>query len=265
LSERRGFLFLVLNIAMSESEVAWELSGPGATLKCGQLEAYARCDNEGLDLLVSKWRDQAIPGVSVLCSAGPAQCAGQLDVAERYVRGTDLVATCRPVGEYRIAPQIYWRASFHAALNAARIEMVLSAQTDLLDSGPAWSIHSFIRGAELFYTCLHPEPIFANITRAARDFALRAASAEHLFVFRLASLGISYAQMVHPTDFASAEVAMDEDQPLVVSTTLFPDRLEKGVIRRGRMCGWFMPAENDLTTAVQLAREFVAEPPPLTT
>ncbi|MDZ4820284.1 MAG: hypothetical protein SGJ20_15060, partial [Planctomycetota bacterium] len=67
------------------------------------------------------------------------------------------------------------------------------------------------------------------------------------------------------TDFASAEVAMDEDQPLILSTTLFPDRLEKGVIRRGRICGWFMPVENDLATAAQLAREFVAEPPPLTT
>ncbi len=250
---------------MSESEVSWKLSGPGATLKCGLLEAFARCDNEGLDLLVSKWRDQAIPGVSVLCSAGPAQCAGQLDIAERYVRGTDLVATCKPVGEYRIAPQIYWQASFHPALNAARVEMVLSAQTDLLDSGPAWSVNSFLRGAELFYSGLYPQAVFANITRASRDFALRAATSEHLFVFRLASLGLSYAQMVHPTDFASADVAMDEGQPLLLSTTLFPDRLEKGVIRRGRICGWFMPAENDLETAVKLAREFVAEPPPLTT
>jgi hypothetical protein len=46
---------------------------------------------------------------------------------------------------------------------------------------------------------------------------------------------------------------------------LFPERLEKGVIRLARICGWFMPAENDLATAVELAKRFVAEPPPLTT
>jgi hypothetical protein len=49
-----------------------------------------------------------------------------------------------------------------------------------------------------------------------------------------------------------------------VIAKLFPEHLEKGVIRRGRVCGWFMPAENDLETAVALARQFVAEPLPLT-
>ena len=66
--------------------------------------------------------------------------------------------------------------------------------------------------------------------------------------------------MVHPTDFVSARLQHTRH----VETTLFPEHLEKGVIRRGRICGWFMPAENDLDTAVELAREFVNEPPPLT-
>ena len=50
----------------------------------------------------------------------------------------------------------------------------------------------------------------------------------------------------------------------MLRATLFPERLEKGVIRRGRVCGWFMPVENDLETAVRLARAFVEEPLPLT-
>jgi len=248
-----------------DSTVRWDMNGPGAMLTCGPLEGIARCDDQGLDVIATKWRDQAIPGISVLCSAGPTQCAGLLDVAERYVRGRDFIASCRPAGQHRIAPQIYWRASFQAALNAARIELVISAQTDLLYSGPAWSISSFVRDSVLFYANISAEPSFIEISQAGHNFVKPAESAAHLFVFRVPALGISYAQMVHPSDFASADIDLDGMQPLVLNTTLFPERLEKGVIRRGRICGWFMPAENDLTTAVQLAREFVDEPLPLTT
>jgi len=246
------------------STVSWDLNGPGAILKCGPLEAYVRCEEQGLDLIATQWGELAIAGIAVLTSAGPTECAGLLNVAERYVRGADFIANCQPAGAHRIAPQIYWRSAFHAEFNAARIELVLSAQTDLLDSGPAWGISSIVRDAALFYANLDAQPSFIEISGGEHDFTKPAKSAEHLFVFRIASLGISYAQMVHPSDFASAEINLDGEQPLALSTTLFPDRLEKGVIRRGRICGWFLPAQNDLETAVMLARDFVKEPLPLT-
>jgi len=248
---------------MIDSTARWNINGPAATLTCGPLEAIARCDDQGLDVIARKWAGQDIPGVSVLCSAGPTQCAGILDVAERYVRGNDFIATCRPAGEHRIAPQIYWRASFHPAVNAVRIELVISAQTDLLDSGPAWSISSILRDSGLFYSNLHAEPSFIEISRAEHNFVRQAESAAHLFVFRVPGLGISYAQMVHPSDFVSAHAPL-EQTPHLVQATLFPEHLEKGVIRRARICGWFLPAENDLETAVALARQFVDEPLPLT-
>jgi hypothetical protein len=84
-----------------------------------------------------------------------------------------------------------------------------------------------------------------------------------LFVFRQPELGLSYAEMVHPTDFVSAEA--NGRPPTCVRSTLFPEGLEKGVIRRARICGWFLPTENDLETAVELAKQFVDEPLPLTT
>ena len=71
--------------------------------------------------------------------------------------------------------------------------------------------------------------------------------------------------MVHPSDFVAAQVDADMQLNQCLSTTLFPEHLEKGVIRRGRICGWFMPTETDLEVAVQLARQFVDEPLPLTT
>jgi hypothetical protein len=70
--------------------------------------------------------------------------------------------------------------------------------------------------------------------------------------------------MVHPLDFSAGAKSGIGRPQADVRWQLFPEHLEKGVIRRGRICGWFMSVENDLETAVQLAREFVNEPPPLT-
>jgi hypothetical protein len=248
---------------MNPQDVHWELNGPGATLKCGPLEAFARCDEQGLDLILSKWGDRATPGFSVLCSAGPVELTGQIHVAERYIRGNDFVVSCQPTGQHRITPHLYWRAAFIESLNAARIELVLSAQTDLLDSGPTWQIASFVREAALFHTGIKGNAAVEDLTNAVRTFGA-AEFPEHLFLFRVPALGLTYAQMVHPSDFAGASVALDGRQPMVVNSTLFPERLEKGVIRRGRICGWLMPADDDVATATALARDFVDEPPPLT-
>jgi hypothetical protein len=214
-------------------------------------------------LIASQWGELPTPGISVLCSAGPAELAVQLDVADRYIRGQDFIVSGHAAGPHRITPHIYWRAAFHREVNAARIELVLSAQTDLLDSTPTWPIASFVRDSALLHCDLRSETGAEDISAAARSFDAMASN-EHLFVFRIASLGITYAQMVHPSDFAGASVASDGRQPMVVNSTLFPDRLEKGVIRRGRICGWFMPTDSDLETVVRLARQFVDEPLPLT-
>jgi len=248
---------------MHAGDVSWRPEEAGAHLKCGPLEALAGCDSDGLDLIVESWNGKPVGGIAVLCSGGPNERGGRLDVAERYVRGHDFIERCAPAGPHRITPSIYWRASFDKAISAARVELVLSAQTELLDSLPTWTVVSFVLGAQRFYTCDLSQPTFADISALAKKMTV-SESQEHLFVFRIQSLGLSYAQMVHPSDFVSAEAPFDGNQPLTLESTLFPEHLEKGVIRRGRICGWFMPVENDLETAVELARQFVDEPLPLT-
>ena len=80
-----------------------------------------------------------------------------------------------------------------------------------------------------------------------------------------------YAQILHPSDFESIELRYQLHDvkgaftAWHIKSLLLHQPLEKGVIRRARICGWFMPAENDLQTAVELARRFVDEPLPLTT
>jgi hypothetical protein len=234
----------------------------GAHLSCGPLEAFARCDG-GLSLSLKSWGKAPIPKSAVLASAGPADSSEALEITERYVRGLDFVASYKATGAKHITPHVYWRSNFNESENTVRVELVLSAQTDLLDSGASWIVGSSISNALLLHAASLKRPTFEDASAAAERFD-ETDAAEHLFVFRASSLGFSYAQMVHPTDFVVAEVAFNEERKLMLRSTLFPERLEKGVIRRGRVCGWFMPVENDLETAVRLARAFVEDPLPLT-
>ena len=142
--------------------------------------------------------------------------------------------------------------------------MILSVQTDLLDSHPEASIHSFALNSRLFSICglndRSPEEVGPECQPALFD---NQECGEHLFVFRNEGLGLSYAEMVHPSDFVERRAAL-KNESWFCESVLFPERLEKGVIRRARISGWFLPAENDLAIAVNLARQFVAEPLPLT-
>ncbi len=140
--------------------------------------------------------------------------------------------------------------------------------TDLLDSEPYSAVDSVCFNSTLFRSSMLTadgfRPLMADDSIHRVD---RRDSETNTFVLRNSQLGVSYAEMVHPVDFDAAEIDLRgaERGDFCVRSFLFPERLEKGVIRRGRICGWFMPAENDLQSAVELARQFVDEPLPLTT
>ena len=248
---------------MVEPAVRWRLEGALARLTCGPLEAVASCNERGHDFVVTRWNGKPVSDVAVLGSAGPKEASASITIAERYLRGADFVAICNPSGKFRIATQVYWRATVHETKSVASVELVLSTQTELLDSVPTWTVTSFLGGAKRFLACGLERSRFEDISGAAKSIDA-AECKEHLLLFRIESLGMSYAQMVHPSDFVSAHATFLGDKPFGVEATLFPEHLEKGVIRRGRIRGWFMPAENDQEMAVRLAREFVGEPLPLT-
>lgn len=156
---------------------------------------------------------------------------------ETYIRGNDFVASFEQPGPLPAVPQLYWRVRPRSSTAAIGIELIVSMRTDLLDSRPQMSVISEIGNSD------------------AGDLTLRL-----LHV----SAEVSYFQLVHPDDFFAVEERRIENKRRI-TTTLFPERMEKGVIRRARICGWFLPAENDLSLAAELAQEFIAESPPLTT
>jgi hypothetical protein len=247
--------------------MTWRIEGEQAQLFCGRLLGRVEFASVGVHFATDTWNGALADQLSVLFTRGPVN-AFPLELHDWYVRGRDLVAQFEKTPAQRISPQIYWRAEDLKEFSAARVEMILSMQTELLDSAPQAQVHSFSHGGELWHADSIAKPNFQPLARESHglEFVAQRNSHEQLFVFRDGERRVSYAQLVHPTDFVSARVVTDHTPGRWgVASTLFPERLEKGVIRRGRICGWFLPAENDLEIAVKLARQFVDEPLPLTT
>jgi hypothetical protein len=247
---------------MGQGANTWEMLAASARLCRGPLAGRVVFNDLGVNFLLDQWQGRALER-AVLHTSGPTAKSFALQLSETYIRGGDLIATFARTPPHQIAPQIYWRAKEFPASSAIGVEMILSMQTDLLDSDPHATVTSAMAGAEYFYASSLSK---ASLTKLGNEDFECPGSAENLFLMRDARWGLSYSEMVHPSDFVSAEIFYDEkDHPCAVQSVLFPERLEKGVIRRARICGWFMPAENDLETAVELAKRFVDEPLPLTT
>jgi len=259
---------------MTDSAPHWRLEGENAELTCGPLQGRVAFDPLGVRFLPQVFAEQAADKFGVFISTGPVRSTPQVELPDCYVRGGDLVATYAKLPPHLIQPQLYWRASSERGGDVCRLELVLSMQTELLDSDPQASVMSFGWETELFHTgeLIGTEfervegPRVSPEDRPSTLSFERNSTASHLFVFRHAKTGVSYAQMVHPSDFVSLDVHVeDSDKPWLIDSKLFSERMEKGVIRRARICGWFLPAENDLAVAVELARQFIDEPLPLTT
>jgi len=166
-------------------------------------------------------------------------------LVDSYQRGTDLVATYAQTPERNVRPQVYWRFVEPSAL-----ELILSAQTSLLDSQPATALESALPAGEMV-----PLSADAKVVQLTLDGWQTDDSAPRAVLFRPAGLELSYLEMVHPTDFAGVQLSIIDGLP-TARWHLFPERLEKGVIRRGRVRGVMLPRANDLQQAQKALIEF---------
>jgi hypothetical protein len=241
------------------SEPLWHMGDGVAELRCGPLSGRLVLANPAAGWQELHWRGQPCGEFEIL----RASVAADSHLLDAYIRGHDFVASYSQSPTCAIAPHCYWRARHDEPLGAVGIEMILSVQTDLLDSRPGTVLRSFGRGVRVYHgSALSPgelreqdEPI---------EFAPEMAE-PHLVVLRHEGLGLSYAQLVYPSDLDSLQLQMRHDGRSGAMAVLFQKPLlEKGVIRRARIGGWFLPAENDLAAASQLAQRFLSQPPPLT-
>ena len=168
-----------------------------------------------------------------------------------YQRGEDLVATYAETAERNVRRK-FIGADIDAAHDAAGLEVILSAQTSLLDSQPATHVGSALPPGEAIVLNERGTPVEFD------------AQSPRAVLFRPEYFAMSYLEMVHPTDFAGVQLE-NLGGLNSVRWRLFPESLEKGVIRRGRVRGLFLPRDSDLDQAPQLLADFAASPLVLST
>jgi hypothetical protein len=188
---------------------------------------------------------------------------------ERYVRGGDLVVTYpeRPAASMR--SQLYWRAASHPHDKAiAALELVVSVQTSLLDSSPRFAIRSQLLAAEAFQLVDAERGQFSSIVPPEDDTDPDAIGAPFCYLFRFSGRQYSYAEMVHPGAAQSSKWEgwlHGTEYRLELRHELFADRLEKGVILRGRVLGVLLDRRDDKAAAARHWQSFLAAELPLTT
>ncbi|MEZ6119174.1 MAG: hypothetical protein R3C28_21750 [Pirellulaceae bacterium] len=180
-------------------------------------------------------------------------------VAEAYIRGDDFVVTYTQPPERTIRPQVYWRSLQFGDLTFG-VQVILSTQTDQLASEPESSVVSVFDEADVFSVNAETLLPIERSNVAQRDPDLYA------FLIRPHSTPEwSFVQIISPTDLSDSFVRITAEGKLETGFHLFRHDLEKGVIRRGQVCGVFLPRQNDQQSATEICQQFSDWQPPLTT
>lgn len=240
----------------------WQLSGTTAELRLRRLRASIDVRQPQLGVHdVSLAENAALPNASFLRLTLPG-APGAEELRDLWIRGADLVAAYAPTSHRPSQPEIYWRCL--AEPHAEGLEIIVSVQTGVLDDHPAIHVTSELSAREGWWL---PQPhrleTARTIPATQSPHIVQESDGAGLYVVRMNGQA-SYVEMIYPSDFCSTQIAWRDDR-IVLQTSLFPERLEKGVIRRGRLRGWFVPTSDDLHTAARLFDDFSKSEPPLTT
>jgi len=187
-------------------------------------------------------------------------------VQDVYKRGNDLVVTYIQTPDRPVRTQIYWRVL--DGIDELGVEMIISTQTSLLESNPSVTVTSRVPTSSLRRLVEPLTGLFDSVAMSPRDsqMSIDANSGTPLMLFRLQNCEWSYVQLIDPSDFLGACLSSDDEGSIVeLRQQLFSERLEKGVIRRGRAWGLFVPRADDEKLATSVFNRLVAEAPPLTT
>jgi len=189
---------------------------------------------------------------------------------ECFARHTDLLASYLASTTWPVRVDALWRAPSAAPSEgfATAIELVVSVQTERLASRPELVVHSRIATGEVLHlidadsaTCQALEPSKGD------PIDLRPDGGAGCLLFRLQGDELTYVEMIHPADFRSDQLDRDpEDGRFVrIGHHLFHEPLEKGVIRRARIRGIFLPRKDDERLAAACHASWAASEPLIAT
>ena len=194
--------------------------------------------------------DRASRGIVIAAQPGGAEdhllgldLRADCRLAEHWIRGGDVTAVYEPGDARHLRATAMWRlAPFTPGASDGRVavwELVVSAQTSLLESDPTLAVVSDV---------------------AATD--VRRLAANGLIVRR--GDGSSALVVVHPDDLRTISFEQAGGRA-TICCRLFSAAIEKGVLLRSRVLAAIGPTANDTAWATAVAADFAASPPILTT
>jgi hypothetical protein len=235
----------------------WVLDKDVAILQADRLSARIELDRPDRGICELALDKSNLPGCHLLRLAWPpGPSTGSIGaLADSYVRHNDLIVTYTEARDANTS-QVYYRY-FETDTRDPGIDLVLSRQTELLDSNPLIVVSSLLPPGETL--CLAGHEI--RTMNVQPDESVETKSC--LFVHRFARQW-SYVETIHPGDLETSIVRTTPDA-VQLDRTLFQHRLEKGVIRRGQIRCAFVERRRDVSMALELFERLNRSEPPLTT
>ncbi len=221
-------------------DISWRLEATRATLVCGPLYASLDALAPALGLGSVIYRDVPLVGSHFL-GVG-VDVGDRTELIDFYQRGSDVVVRYAPTANRVFTVVAYWRAGWLKIADEVfpHVDLIVSVETDLLDSRPSLEARSFLACPP---QSVEQRPPACSLARLARS--------------------TSYMELCHPADAIAASITAVGDGAMC-TTPLFGLPLEKGVILRSRLRGLFVSRDLDERFAVTALAQYAAEPPPLT-
>ena len=254
----------------------WRIDGNIACLKSDKLRGEVDILNPASGLKILAAEGAIVNDTTLFCVGLPHSAINP--VVDFFARGNDLVAIYSETAEHPFRAQIYWRSVPSAITQGsgrfldrakqsfAALELILSIQTNLLDADPTLTVETNLSATQASQLVGSQTECLTDLHIADSPAVLNPASGVGCFHFRLADSPLAYTEMVHPADFhrSTLERSAADSNALRLSHQLFAQRLEKGVILRSRIRGFFTPSGADPGLIALAYQDFATSDPPLT-
>ncbi len=248
----------------------WHLDPSSARWESARFSAAMELAFPSRGLQAITWDGAALADAALMQVTVAARGGERAErIEDAYIRGSDLIVTYAEASDSVVRPQVCWRVVHqpHAASGVV-LEVLVSVQTQCLDSDPRVQVTSVLPGREWM---LLTGGAAASDCRPvgwpdASPHTVDVAAACQALLARLPASACSYGHILTPSDLVHAQLSWDAARrATALETTYFAGRLEKGVLRRARSRAVLMPRAGDAELLVELLLGTVATAPPLTT
>ena len=230
----------------------WKLHPAHAILQSEPLTAHINIQNPLRGLSEITAFRQSLPHGTPLCLDLDGASPDEIRVVlESYSRGQDLIVAYGPQGDHPVTSTVLWHIMSKTD-KAAGLEVVISLQTDQLYQPAIARTYTEVSCEEIHLWS--PDYNWSCPMDTERATAVLACVDDR----------ISYLEIAHPTNRTRFSIQR-EAESFRWDFTLLEQVLEKGVIHRARLQGWWLATENAQQLADQLIAAFSNSPLPLTT